>query len=356
MNPGDPALQAQQMQPYLPPLQFLNDAPSSDEPEEAGMRCEVSQFERMTNAKGEKVTLRSGSSRAGLAIASREPLATRSAMVLIRDLDKQNYPHIELEIQSPHMKAALKECVPEFSTCDIARKPIVLTGPPRCLFHFRDALIKYHQRCVDNNQLLTATHVKFLLDHMFNTLSSEIRHFSRFVQGAGEKPGLDFVSLWMAFVPGELVYVLNRRGLHHKLRGSVFRLQSMTRCPCTRQWCSQFSWTLAGYVIDYDGKDFGHTAERVMIDPYEGVRALQDLPVIPFKYHPERDTLESYLTERGKNFVALSSPTHRYQQYQGVAELLSDSRNLTAAGEDDWFPLRSTQVRKHEPNELKLRW
>jgi len=344
MDAGNPSSQAQQPQPYRPPLQFLQDSSLSDGGDEVGRQCEVSQFERMTNAKGEKITLRSGSSRAGLAFGSREPLAPRSAMVLVRDMDDPDCPLIELEIQSPHMKAALKECVPTFSNLDIERQPIVLHGPPRCVFQFRDALIKYHQRCTENGHHSAATHVKFLLDHMFNTLSAEIRHFSRFMQGPIEQLGLDFTSLWMAFVPGEMVYVANRRGLHHKLRGSVFRLSTMSRCPCIRPWCQRYSWALRGFVIDYDGTDFGHTSESVIIKSYDGVKALQDLPAIPLKYHPDHEKLEHYLIERGKKFVALSGPTHRYRQYNGVAELLGDSRNLTATGEYDIFPLRSTQV------------
>lgn len=334
------------MEPYIPPLHFLQNPDSSpDDPEEVGSRCQVIHFERMTNSKGEKVTLRSGLSRAGLGIGSREPLAAKSALVLIRDMDNADCPHVELEIQSPHMKAALKECVPSFSNLDIERKPIVLKGEPRCLFHFRDDLIKYHQRCAENNQTVAAIHVKFLLDHMFNTLSSEIRHFSRFMQGPVAQQGLDFLSLWMAFVPGEMVYVVNRRGLHHKLRGSVIRLESMSRCPCPRQWCLSYSWSLSGYIIDYDGTDFGHTLERLHIKPYEGVRVLQDLPAVPLRYHPDREKLESYLIGRGKKFVGLVSLSHYcYQQYDGVAELLGDNRNLTIAGEDDTFPLRSTQV------------
>ncbi|KAJ9157364.1 P-loop containing nucleoside triphosphate hydrolase protein [Pleurostoma richardsiae] len=213
MDPND-TTQDSPEPPYLPPLQFLQ-SPQVD----VGVNC----------------------------IKVREPAASQSALVLVTDVvdDDDGFAHTELEIQSLYMKEAIKQCVPSFAGLDIERKSILLHDEPRCLFHHRDALIKYHQHCADNNRRDAALHVKFLLDYMFNTLSSDIRHFTQFMDNPLMQPALDYFSLWMAFVPGEL---------------------------------------FAGFT------------------------------------------------------------KHHYAQYAGVAELLSDNRNLSSDGEEDWFPQRSTKV------------
>lgn len=310
--------------------------------EDVGMKCEIRQYEVVTNAQGERVVLKAGSSRAGLGKRPRDQWSHSAALVLTKDLNDRDVPCSHLEIQSPYLKEALKECVPEFEQFDIHNKSIILENECRCLFHYRQELISYHERCASNKQHDEAEHVQFLLDYMFTTLRSEIRHYNHFMENPILQPGLDFFNLWMVFIPGQLVYVPQTCPTHFLQRDCVFRLKSMTRCPCTRTWCGQYPWTLVMYAIAYDGTDFGHDSVVMRICSYEGVRALQELNVMPLQYHQDHEKLKTKLIARGKRYVGLKG--QHYKESHGTAELLSDTRDLTLMGEDDYFPLRSTHV------------
>jgi hypothetical protein len=322
--------------PYSQPFQHAIPSVGS----EIGNRCEVGTYERLTNTKGEKVILKAGFHRTTqLNIDAK--WSARSALVLIKDMDDPSCPRSELSIQSFHMKHALKECVPMYANFDIERKTIVFTNEPRCVFHHRRALIRHHDRLDQAGQTTESQHVKFLLDYMFNTLSQEVRHFYQFMENPVLHPGLDFFSLWMAFVPGEMVY-LNKKCNHMKVQGRLMRLVSMNRCTCSNRACESFSWTLGGHMIDYDGQDLGHVSFHATIAHYDGVRALQDLSVIPLQYHPDKKKISEDLLARGKTFVRLIG--RHYQQFTGVGYLLGDDRDLTSVGEADHFPLRSIYV------------
>lgn len=332
-------------EPYLPPIAGLQDQAQDDS---IGLKCEIRHYELVKNAQGEKVLLKAGSSRAGLGARPRDRWSHSSALVLTKDFNDPDIPCSQLEIQSPYLKEALTKCVPEFEKIDTNSKPIVLKNEPRCVFHYRRELISYHKRCASNGQHTEADHVRFLLDYMFNTLHSEVRHYSHFMENPILLPGLDFINLWMAFVPGQLVYVTSRTN-DRLSRNRVFRLKSMTRCPCSRAWCDQYPWELVMHAIVYEGTNFGYDDVYMNIKGYEGVRALQDLDVIPLEYHQRHKDIKTELAERGKKYVSLIG--RHYKQSNGVAELLSDTRNLTASGEDDFFPLRSTNV-GYETNHL----
>jgi len=327
------------IQPYLPPVAVLQ---NRFQDQEIGVKCEIRHYELIKNAQGEKVLLKAGSSRAGLGVRPRDDWSHSSALVLTKDFNDPDIPCSQLEIQSPYLKKALKKCVPEFEKFDTHSKSIVLKDEPRCVFHYRQEFIDYHERCVNNDQHTEAEQVRFLLDYMFNTLQSEVRHYNYFMENPILLPGLDFLNLWMAFVPGQLVYVPTSCAVHHKKRDCVFRLKSMTRCPCPHVWCSRYPWLLVMYSIVYDGTNFGYDDVAITISGYEGVRALQDLNVMPLEYHQRHEEIKTKLTARGKKYVSLNG--QHYKESNGIAELLSDTRDLTALGEDDVFPLHSTHV------------
>ncbi len=80
----------------------------------------------------------------------------------------------------------------------------------------------------------------------------------------------------------------------------------------------------------------------VGIKKFEGCRSLRELAVFPLRYHHRNDEIRARLIARGKKFCGLHGMHHR--RYDGAAELLSDNRNLSIDGEEDYFPLRSTLV------------
>jgi hypothetical protein len=328
--------------PYLPPLQFRQQS------DDIGSVCEIRHYERLKNAKGETLLLRAGSSRARSLQTPRDNWSSQSALIQIKEPNPSDDkdPGITLEIQSSHMKMAMKTCIPQFQSIDVDQKSIVLEGEPRCIFHYRKELVDYHQQCAENNDRDAATHVRFLLDYMFSQLASQVLHFRQYMENPVLQPALDYLNLWMAYTPGDLIYVGKRCGFVGSASldstDYLFKLQSMTRCRCPRTWCLDYSWELNGYHIDYDGDDFGHVIRHVGIQPYEGLKALQDLRVIPLKFHPDQAVLKEKFINRGKAFVGLCG--EHFKHCKGVARLLKGTRAKTFMGEEDYFDTQLTHV------------
>lgn len=328
---------------YQPPLEALS------QPGDIGSVCEIGHYERVKNSKGKVLLLRVGSTRARALQMLRDERSSRSALILIKEpnpSDEKN-PKITLEIQSPHMKMAIKSCIPEFENTDIEQKSIVIADEPRCIFHYRQELIKYHQRCAQNNNGEAATHVGFLLNYMFHQLASQILHFDQYMKNPLLQPALDFPNLWMAFTPGDLIHV------RHLSSSSapwdyVFRFHSMTRCRCSKPWCSDYDWKLKGFYIDYDGDNFGHLVHHVALPAYEGVKALRDLRATPLKFHPDKASLEEKFIARGKRFVGLSG--YHFKHCRGPARLFQDTRVDSLVGEEDRFSHRLTHVSSNHPD------
>ncbi|KAK8014252.1 P-loop containing nucleoside triphosphate hydrolase protein [Apiospora arundinis] len=264
-----------------------------------GSVCEVRHYESLFNTKGERVLLASGA-RQSQRPTARDSASIRSALILTKvwDRDKEDC-HTELEIQSPHMKEALKACVPQYEDHNIEHKNIILRDEPRCVFHYKEELILYRQRCMSENRVEAGRHIQYLIDHMAGSLITEMYLFPGLASDSDQPPELDFNNLWMAFVPGDLICIDS-----HVLKTSeprkVYRFERMERCYCPNPLlCSRSPWRIVAYSISCNGDRFGYIMHELIIEPYEGFRSLATLPIMPLKYHPNRESIRSELIERG---------------------------------------------------------
>ncbi|OTA66100.1 P-loop containing nucleoside triphosphate hydrolase protein [Hypoxylon sp. EC38] len=291
-----------------------------DDPPE-GSVCEVSQYESIFNSRGERVLLRMGARRQNRD-TQRDKSSLTSALVLTKfwDRDKQG-SHTKLDIQSPYMKAALKECIPEFSHVDIEHTPIIIQNEPYCIFHYHRELFEYGQRRMQNREYEAGRHVQYLTDYMASKMISEIYMFDNMVANPSQPPAIDFPNLWMVFVPGDMFLLHNNIAHRQVSTKQILKFKNMNRCPCPRTWCQKSRWEIVGHFIRFNGKDFGHHSITSYIKPYDGFRALTDLPIMPLKYHPDRESIKQELVSRGKRFRDLSIGRH-HMDYKGVASLI----------------------------------
>jgi hypothetical protein len=297
----------------------------------------LKKFDSLFNTKGERYLLRAGS-KVDLGPAQQDN-AYESALVLTKFWSKEKEEeYAELEIRSPHMKAALKAAVPTYRDFNVDVKHIIIRDEPQCIFHFRRELQEFGRSLIN---AVAAEHLLFLLKYMYDVLSPEIRAYYSFVEGPTTPPSIDFLNLWMVFRPGDLFYVKTNHS-DDISRGRVLKFESMSRCKCKVPWCSRSSWSICGLHINYDGSDFGHTSTYAQIKPYEGYHSIRDLVVMPLQYHPDHLAIRESLIARGRKFAKLHGD--HYRQYKGVAEVLGGNRDVTFAGEEDEFPLQSTHV------------
>lgn len=211
-----------------------------------GLICEIKTYEAHYNARGDRVTLQVGKSQE---LNSKKDRDHDSALVLTRYYDKlEDLDYTELEVRSPHVIAALRKVVVEYPELNLETPKIIIRGLPKCYFHYREELHAYGLALQD---LVAIQHLVFALDYMYQTLHNEIISYYHLMVTPTIAPGLEFVNLWMAFRPGDLVY---RRIDHIDV---VCRLKNMTRCTCTKRHCWFSRWELTVERLDYDGEYFG---------------------------------------------------------------------------------------------------
>lgn len=302
-----------------------------EQEDQGGLNCEVNSFEARYNSKGERVVLSVGSRKV---LDPPRDRAHNSALVLTRFYDKEKeLEYTELEVRSPHVKAALKEVVPEYHDLNLRTTKVLLRDSPKCLFHYRKELQEHGSTLQDPEAV---KHLVFALKYMYKALQSEIYSYYILVESASSSPSIDFLNLWMVFRPGDYVYI-KTAGIER-----VLKFKDMTRCKCSVPWCYNSRWSIRTECIDYDGTDFGYSRYYFAIRPYDGYKALKDLVVTPLQYHPNRNSIIEKMVMRGRKFIGLHGIHHR--TYKGVAKVLGPDRLTLLGDEEDEFPLRSTLV------------
>lgn len=306
--------------------------PETEEVEDdAGLKCELRTYEARYNSKGERLILDVGKSKA---LDPPRAKHHESALVLIRYYDKwKELEFTELEIRSPHIKAALRKVISKYPGVNLQARDLVIRDAQKCLFHYRKELQAYGST-LDNADAMQ--HLLFALDYMYKALQNELYSYYILVETPSFAPSLDFLNLWMAFRPGDLIYTKTRDV------GRVLRFHSMSRCSCTEPWCWRSRWALNADYIVYDGTNFGFERRTFFIYPYDNYKAFEELEVFPLQYHPNKEAIIEAMLARGRKFISLHGVHHR--EYEGIAEALAPSRKSSLLGEEDEFPLHSKLV------------
>jgi len=276
-----------------------------------GEICELHVYENRYNSKGQIVSLQVGYMDSLSYDTGRSPDA---ALILTRHYDTlKALTHTSLEIQSPFMKKTLKEVVKHYPELNLnATGNIIIHSTPRCLFHYRHELRAFADASGDDD---IKEHTNFLMEYMERALRKEIHNYHLLMECNSEAPGLEYMDLWMAFRPGDLLY--------QKVDGedTICRLRSMAFSPTQLGGVqtSREHWLLVTEIIECDGEDFGYTMREAKIIKYDGYCPLYDLEIFPLQYHAQCDTIKRNLLLRGNKYFSLLGVHHRY--YRGIAEL-----------------------------------
>lgn len=309
-------------------------SPATIAPEGAGIDCELKRFSSTHNSKGDEIKLEAESMN-NLKVEKERSISSALTLTQYWDQDK-SVGRKELMIRSPYMKAALKAVVPAYRDFQVHLKHILIIGEPRCLFHFRDEFRMY---CANLQDQTALSHVLFLMKYMCWELATQISLYrdNMIVDRGAES--LNYQCLWMAFRPGDLVYAPAK--VHEDEQ--IYRLISM---EYKEGFFSTFEpiWSVKALCIVSDDNKFREYEVNFRIDQFNGIRQLRTLPIFPLKYHPEATHIQAQLLDRGKKFCSLHSS--HYRQYNGVAKLVDDNKNLIIASEDeDPSSARPTMVR-----------
>jgi hypothetical protein len=139
-----------------------------------GSVCEITTCETRYNAKGEQIFLRAGKKRK---IESPPDESSTSALVLTRVFDKKDtIEFTEMEIRSPHIKAALQEVAPNHPGVNFKAQKVVLRNFERHLFCYHEELRQYGKRLQDP---IAAQHLDFALQYPYKNLSRKMRDLKK---------------------------------------------------------------------------------------------------------------------------------------------------------------------------------
>lgn len=307
------------------PSVFASARVDPDELEDiGGLKCEMKTFEARYNSAGVRNTLQAGVSRVEKKPTER---AHDSALVLTRYYRKnKEVEYTELEVRSPHIRAALRTVIKEYPGISFDTGKIIIRNELKCVFHYRSELREYGLT-LDNQ--VAVQHLVFLLNYMYRSLETQISSYYTFMESPNIAPGIECKNLWMAFRPGDLIYT--------KIDNTerVVRLESMSVSLC--------GWNIHTKEIQYNGTDYGRRELMVRIRNYDGYKPLEELSAYPLQYHTRKEAITNALMTRGKRFLGFRGIHHRF--YEGLADSLSPYRLHTSEGEEDEYPIQSIMAR-----------
>ncbi|KAF4625884.1 hypothetical protein G7Y89_g12277 [Cudoniella acicularis] len=278
------------MEPFdlATPGVFVSARVDPDEVEDGrGLRCEMKTYEARYNSAGVRTTLQAGIKR-----VEKEPRERNhdSAFVLTRYYTKdKELDYTELEVRSPHIRAALRAVIKEYPGLTFDTGKIIIRDEPKCLFHYRNELRAYGVRLDDQ---VAVEHLVFILNYMYKTLENEISSYYAFMESPSIAPGIEHKNLWMAFRPSDLIYT--------KIDGTekVVLLKSTSK--------SRDFWRLHTEEIQYNGTNYGRRCVIIAIPYYDGYKSLEELNACPLQHHQRKDAITNSLIARGKKISQLT--------------------------------------------------
>lgn len=275
--------------------------PQSSNPfqlEGAGLVCETRRLDSFYDSSGNCIVLPAGQKYTG----DKANQGNECALTVTTQWNQQKkIKGTVLVIRSPHMKAAIKAVVPEYSSFDIDIRHITIHDEPRFLFHYRQELLDYGAVLVQQNANTDAVrHIQHLISYMWDVFFVEISAFTLYDFVEDGEPGLEHSYLWMEFRPGDIVYI-------QRPHENVFRFQNM-RLRRSR-------WELSGQRITYDGETFGFSSYTTEIEQYEGVKRLRDLKAVNLNRLSidKQQSVKKRLVARGRKFIRYHG--RQYLQY-----------------------------------------
>ena len=271
-----------------------------------GAKCELRTYESRYNTRGELILLQSG---CRTELGAETDSSCEAALVLTRFYDiSKELLSTRLDIQSPHIKTAMREVVRSYPEVNInSSGHILIFDKPRCLFHYRSELEAYASMLQDQ---IAQDHVAFCLRYMKNSLRREMISYQNSMQEKKVIPGLEFQDLWMAFKPGALLY--------QKLKDVdvICRLKKMHEM---KPFQVPPFWELTTEVLMCWGRRFEYIHEDVRISHYDGYKPLRELKIFPLEYHQQQESIKATLLQRGEKYVSLRGIHHC--SYEGLADI-----------------------------------
>ena len=269
-----------------------------------GLACEIKTYESRYNADGYRITLQVSAKKRWDNSHNRD---LASALQVTRYYSRsKDLEYTELQIRSPHIKKALRDVIKEYPGVNLQSGRIVLRDMPRCIFHFREELQRYGRSLTDPE---ASRHVGFILQYMYRIMKREVTSYYNLMHSITDKTarGLEYDDLWMAFLPGTIVYTSGQSDGER-----AYKFVSMSKCNCTIPTCLEHDWTVTVEGIEGDGDNFGFVERELIIPKYNGYKPIHQINITPLMYHPDNEMIRNTLIARGNNYVKFFDIHHQW--------------------------------------------
>ncbi|KIL83692.1 hypothetical protein FAVG1_13085 [Fusarium avenaceum] len=299
--------------------QYIQDFAFSQPPtagSETGGKCELTEYDSVFNSNGLRVSVRSGTKHNFSNVLGVD--ANESAIVRTTEWSLQGLrSSVKTDIQSPHMKAALKAVVPEYKKRNFRFSHISWSGEPHHLFHYLDRLFEHgKQLALDSDE---QRHVSLLVKFLQQELADAVAIFTSQIVLQPSSPSIDFKHVWTIFKLGDLVYLpanIAPKGVEMVVRYNSIR----PTCSCSDSiHVFSHSWEFTGQFMNTEPDGFGLNSHTARLFYFQDVREIKLLPFLPLHFHPQRESIRARLISRGRKFHQLQGLHHKF--YQGLAWL-----------------------------------
>ncbi|KAK3330027.1 P-loop containing nucleoside triphosphate hydrolase protein [Apodospora peruviana] len=245
---------------------------------------------------------------------------SRHALLLRRRSDKDgNELSKQLEIQSKHIRTALKTVMEACSYLNLDAYPIVIRHPYHELFQYRKEIRQYAEDVLvspDKNNSEEKRHLNLLIKFIAANLGKVELLYDQFAPY-----GLtNYELLWTYFRP-ETAIVYQTEYYQEAYRVNSCRYVEREALNPPYFEISAWSW-------DYNGTYFGPKKSTIQVECFEGARKLSELEAYPLDCLDalERLQLTERLIRRGKVWRGVLDNQHK--EYSGPAWVSPDEAKV----------------------------
>uniref|UniRef100_A0A0D2XEK7 Uncharacterized protein n=1 Tax=Fusarium oxysporum (strain Fo5176) TaxID=660025 RepID=A0A0D2XEK7_FUSOF len=218
-----------------------------------------------------------------------------------------------ITVQSPLLKKILGPVFKGYKGIKPNLKKLEFHAPFREFFYRWDEFTQADPRNDSADSSEECSHYKLLADIIHAEIKPRIEQASDLLNNGV----ISFDYVWTLFEPDIEVYTTVEG------RDRLFRLSSSNYSKTPD---GTVAYVLCARFIDTDGDIFGYTETTLNILPFENVKPILELEVIPARLCPHLDEVKDRLEQRGRVFESLKGIHHR--TYSGMYSLSSTASGI----------------------------
>jgi hypothetical protein len=215
-----------------------------------------------------------------------------------------------LEIQSPHIVAALKDIVKEEGVNLEVSETARFEEPFKPLFFCYDKIVCLSQSTPDG---IASQHLKLFV----NVLTEIFGGLMHTLANLKKSRLISYSLAWTHFPRGSLVY---------SAASDCARVCKVVSTRYDSDACAGNRLILECEEIAFDGEAFSSRPVGLRIPQFSGNLPVDQLPNFPFDFHPERQAMERRLKERAKKVLDYQELC--YREYDGVAFFMHGGKGM----------------------------